>query len=67
MRNYRHCYLGISRSYSVELVDRLHCYSLAALSGRVQVNAERVKIQGPYRVRAQALAARSTVAAYYHR
>ncbi len=38
-------------------------HSLVALSGRPQVQAERVKLQGPYPVRAQALAARSAVAA----
>lgn len=38
-------------------------FSLVALSGSEQVQAERVKIQGPYQVRAQALGARSAVAA----
>ncbi|MFT5604719.1 MAG: hypothetical protein ACI9G5_001680 [Paracoccaceae bacterium] len=38
-------------------------YSLVALSGREQAQAEREKTQGPYQTRAQALAARSAVAA----
>ncbi len=38
-------------------------FSLVALSGKERAQAERVKIQGPYQTRAQALAARSAVAA----
>ncbi len=38
-------------------------HSLVALSGRPQIQARRVKIQGPYQMRAQALAARSAIAA----
>lgn len=54
------------REWRVELyvlANNDHSYSLVALSGSEQLAAERVKVQGPYSMRAQALAARSAIAA----